>query len=220
MNGPLVRHPRLAALQFVALFGFWMALSWRLDPLYLAMGGTAALVITLATQRITSTIVHDDRVSPPLTRIPLLAWRFFAYTMWILGRIVTAGFQMARIIAARTPPIDPVELRFRTELASPMARTVFTNSITLVPGTLTVDLDGDMVVVHALFPSAADDLISGELQNRVARLFDEPPQPPVEATWITSPGLDRSAPDPTDSSLSGPHADLVADDLDSWEDRP
>jgi multicomponent Na+:H+ antiporter subunit E len=220
VNGPVVHHPRLAVLQFVALFGFWLALSWRLDPLYLAMGFFAAAGITVATQRITSTIVHADRVAPPLSRFPLLTWRFVAFTAWILGRIVTAGFQMARIITARTPPIDPVELRFRTELASPMARTVFTNSITLVPGTLTVDLDGNMVVVHALFPSATDDLISGELQNRVARLFDEPVQPPAEATWLTLPHADPTAPDPTDSSLGQRRHDGVAGDLDSWQDKP
>jgi multicomponent Na+:H+ antiporter subunit E len=191
--------------QFVALFAFWQVLSWRLDPLYVATGLVVAAVVTVVTQPLTATIVHADRPSPPLRRLPLLMWRFACYVVWLLGRMVVAGVQIGRLALDPKLPIDPVELRFRTELASPMARTVFTNSITLVPGTLCVDLDGEWVLVHALFPSAADDLLSGALQNRVAAMFDEPEQPPAVATWLPLPTARPGDTDPTDSTLQ-PHA--------------
>ena len=203
----------------IALFGFWQVLSWRLDPLFIVMGVVFAAAITLATQRLTATIVHDQRPSPPLRRLPVLMWRFVAYSGWILGRMVVAGVQIARITLSPRLPLDPVEFRFRTELASPMARTVFTNSITLVPGTLTVELEGQWVTVHALFPAAADDLVSGALQNRVARLFDEGPQPPATPTWLATPAVDPAADDPTDATLtSGDRAPQA--DLDDWDGQP
>ena len=216
---PFLDHPRLAVLQFVALYAFWLALSWRLDPVYLTIGAVSAALITLVSQRLTATYVHGDRPSPRAGHLPVLAWRFVSYGVWLLGRIVVAGGQIARTILSPSLPIDPVELRFRTDLASPLARAVLANSITLVPGTLTVDVDGDEFLVHALVPSAAEDLLSGELQNRVAGLFDEPPQPPVEATWVDVPGPVPGAPDPTDSTLDthpAPHAPAHPDE---WGDE-
>ena len=217
---PFLDHPRLALLQFVALLAFWVALSWRRDPVYFAIGVVSAALITLVSQRLTATYVHGDRPSPRASHLPVLAWRFVAYGVWLVGRIVVAGGQIARIILSPSLPIDPVELRFRTDLKSPLARTVLANSITLVPGTLTVDLDGDELLVHALVPGAADDLITGVLQNRVAALFDEPPQPPVEPTWVPLGGATPGAPDPTDSTL-GPHPTPAApahpDDWDGEE---
>ena len=197
---PILAHPRLALLQFIALFAFWIALSWRTDPIYIAIGLVSAGLITIVSQRLTSTIVHADRPSPPWRRIPVLAWRFVAFAVWLIGRMVVAGVQIAQITLSRRLPIDPVELRFTTQLASPMARTVFTNAITLVPGTLTVDIDDDQIVVHALYPSAADDLIDGTLQNRVAALFDEPPQPPLGAEVLDLGQRHVGDPDPTDST--------------------
>ncbi len=201
---------RLALLQFVALFGFWQVLSWRLDPLYVATGLLVAAAVTLLTQPLTATIVHASRPAPALHRVPLLVWRFVTYLVWLVGRMLVAGVQIGRLSLDPKLPIDPVELRFRTELASPMARTVFTNSITLVPGTLCVDLDGEWVLVHALFPEAADDLLSGELQNRVAKLFDEPEQPPAVATWLPLPAALPGDIDPTDSTLRPPEPGPVA----------
>ena len=215
---PLLDHPRLAVLQFLALYAFWLALSWRLDPVYLAIGAVSAALITLVAQRLTATYVHGDRPSPRASHLPVLAWRFIAYGVWLLGRIVLAGGQIARITLSPSLPIDPVELRFRTGLQSPLARAVLANSITLVPGTLTVDLDGDEFLVHALVPGAADDLLTGELQNRIAALFDEPPQPPAEATWVTLPAPVPGAPDPTDSTLDNHTRPASPTHPDEWDE--
>ena len=215
---PLRAHPRLALLQFLALFGFWMLLSWRLDPMYLAFGLISAAGITVWAQRLTATIVHDDRPSPGWFRLPTLAARLVAYVGWILWSMLKAGLQIARIVLSPGLNIDPRELRFRIDLRSPMARTVFANSITLVPGTLTVDIEGDWVLVHALYPEAADDILSGKLQNRVARLFDEGEQPSVDPEcWVTTGGAPLPAGDPSDSSLlhhSTPHQ---PDHPDEWD---
>ena len=192
---------RRTILQFLCLFGFWQLLSWRADPLYITIGLLSAAAITAITGFLADT-VYGSRVGHPLRRVPLLVLRWLAFAGWLFSRMVVAGLQIARLSLDPKLPLDPVELKFRTELSSPLARTLFTNSITLVPGTLTVDLDGEWVYVHALFPSATDDLLSGALQNRIARLFDEPVQPPASPTWVALPSATPGVADPTDSTLN------------------
>jgi multicomponent Na+:H+ antiporter subunit E len=77
----------------------------------------------------------------------------------------------------------PAELRFSTGLESRLARVVLANSITLVPGTMTMTLNEDEFVVHALTPAAADDLLSARMQNMIGSIFLEEPEPPPEVAW-------------------------------------
>ena len=60
----------------------------------------------------------------------------------------------------------------RVQFSSDTARVAFANSITLTPGTLTVDVDGDTYTIHCLHESFSDSISSGDLERRVARTFD------------------------------------------------
>lgn len=193
-------HRRLVALQFAALLVFWLLLSWRTDPVFLVMGVVFAAVVTAVTRNLTVTILHADRPSPPLRRAPVLVVRYVIYAMWLISRIVVSSVQLAWMVLHPKMPIDPVEMTFTTQLRSPLARTFLTNSITLVPGTMTVDIDGDKITVHALKRSCCDDLVSGALQSRIAGLFDDEPQAPARPHWLTLPAPEPGAPDPTDST--------------------
>ena len=66
----------------------------------------------------------------------------------------------------------PQMVRFRTSLRSEFARYVFANSITLTPGTVTLSVEGDKFVVHAISQKVADEL-PGEMEKRVAKIFDQ-----------------------------------------------
>lgn len=196
---------RLVALQFASLLGFWLLLSWRADPLFLSLGVVFAAALTATTRSLSGTILHGDRPSPPLRRVPVLVVRFVLYVAWLLSRILLASIQLIWYVLHPRLPLDPVELRFTTGLQSPLARTFLTNSITLVPGTITVDIDDREITVHALFPHAADDVVSAKLQNRIAGLFDELPQPRVHPQWLDEPIPEPGAPDPTDSTWASEH---------------
>jgi multicomponent Na+:H+ antiporter subunit E len=74
-------------------------------------------------------------------------------------------------------------VRFTTGLHSPAARTLLANSITLVPGTMTLSVDGGSFVVHALTPRATAALASGEVQRRIARIFGAEPDAPPTMQW-------------------------------------
>jgi multicomponent Na+:H+ antiporter subunit E len=179
-----VQVRRTTLVQVVVLFAFWFALSGRTDPLFLVTGAVTAIGVTAITTRITAVCLRPDGDDVPVRRIPLALVRAVAFALWMAGRILVASVQLARIVLSPTMPLDPCSVRFRTELRSPLARTTLANSISLVPGTLTVDIEGPEILVHALAPHQVDDLVSGRLQNKIAAIFLEGPQPALDASLI------------------------------------
>lgn len=175
---------RTTVVQFLVLFGFWYALSGRNDPLFLVTGAITAAVVTAVTHRIAGECLRPDVDHLPVAQLPLAIVRGIGFLGWMAGRIFVASLQLARLTLTPRMPLDPCTLRFRTELRSPLARTTLANAISLVPGTLTVDIRGNELEVHALAPSQADDLVSGELQNRIARVFLDQPQPGIDPSAI------------------------------------
>jgi multicomponent Na+:H+ antiporter subunit E len=178
---------RSDVVRFCSLYGFWIVLSWRLDLLFYVLGALAAAAVTAAFSAVNRSVLASERAGTPTRLMPLVPLRGAAFVVWLVGRVVVAALQVARAVLDPKLPIDPRSLRFRTDLHSPIARTVLAHSITLTPGTVTVELDGDVLTVHAMFPDAADGLVSGELQSRIARIFFEDPQPAPEVTWVTGP---------------------------------
>ena len=76
---------------------------------------------------------------------------------------------MARRILDPRLPIDPRVVRVRALQQRHAARVLFANSITLTPGTVSIDVEGDDIVVHALTREAGDEVLAGEMNRRVAR---------------------------------------------------
>ena len=172
-----------AIVLFLVLLAFWLLLSARFDPVFLGMGvGSAALVAWL-THPLVGKILGPELGPAKLAR---RGWYYVVYLVWLVGRIVPAGVQVAYHVLHPRLPIEPGVLRFRTRLHSPVARTMLANSITLVPGTMTIEVDGDEFVVHAFIPSAADDLASAKLQNRIADIFLEDHEDAPYVVWEPS----------------------------------
>jgi multicomponent Na+:H+ antiporter subunit E len=171
-------------VHFLFMLGFWLLLSARFDPVFLGMGlGFSALVVWL-TLPMVSMVLGPELGGPRVFLRRLL--RYGIYVVWLVGRIVPAGIQVAYYVLHPRLPIDPGVLRFHTSLRSPIARTILANSITLVPGTMTLEVDGDEFAVHALVPSAANDLIAATLQNRIADIFLEEHEEAPHVVWEPS----------------------------------
>jgi multicomponent Na+:H+ antiporter subunit E len=180
-----LRLRRTTVVQMLVLFAFWFALSGRTDPLFLVTGLFAVVVVTWVTSPITAACLRPDSDHVRIHRLPLAALRAALFAGWMAGRILVASVQLAQIVLSPKMPLDPCSVRFQTELRSPLARTTLTNSISLVPGTLTVDIEGDEILVHALSPHQVEDLVSGRLQNKVAAIFFEDTQPALDPSLIT-----------------------------------
>jgi multicomponent Na+:H+ antiporter subunit E len=162
-----------------ALFAFWILLSGKLDAAHLIAGAAAALFIGFATWRLW--------LLPPaigaVARHPFqgLRWaRIMRYVPWLLWEIVVSGLQVAYVVLHPRMPIAPRLLRVRCQLPHTLASLTLANSITLTPGTVTLDVDGDEFLVHALTPASARGIELGEIQRRVAALFSTADARPVE----------------------------------------
>jgi len=81
-----------------------------------------------------------------------------------------SGWQVTRIILAPRLPVSPVLVRFRPSQKSTAGLVTHANSITLTPGTITVEADHDSFLVHALTRAGAEGLAGSEMDRRVTRL--------------------------------------------------
>jgi len=166
------------AILFVALFAFWVALSGKYEPLFLVMGLVSALVVTRFGVPLLTEVLGSPGDTPKVD-LPRLA----LYIGWLLTRIPPAALDVALSILLPSRAPRPGVVRFTTGLHSPAARTLLANSITLVPGTMTLSVDGGEFVVHALSARAAEDLASAEVQRRIAGVFRLAPDAPPVMRW-------------------------------------
>ena len=117
-------------LVFAACFLFWVLLAGRPTALSLALGALSAVLVAVANR-------GEEALSPMLRAAP----RFCLYLPWLLKEIVVANLQVARLVMHPRLPIDPVVVRYDAPLRGDLALTTLANSITLTPGTLTVEAD-------------------------------------------------------------------------------
>ena len=145
------------AASFAVLFGFWVVLSGHLDAFHLGAGALCSGLVAARTHRLL-------RPGPPH---PL---RLLGYLPWLLWQIALANLHVARLALSPRMPIRPRLVEYRTSLEG-LALVAFANSITLTPGTITVEASPGQLLVHALSDQAARDLRSGEMERRVRRAF-------------------------------------------------
>lgn len=149
----------------LTLFGIWLLLSGLYDPLHMAEGLLCAVLVAwLQTRSVRS------------SGSPFLWRRFLRYLPWLLTRIVMSSFHVAYLALHPRAPISPRLIRYRTQLCDRAAIVLLANSITLTPGTITADVASQELVVHAIDDASAGDLLNGEMERRVARVFNEPGQ--------------------------------------------
>ena len=87
--------------------------------------------------------------------------------MW---QIFKSNLEIARIILARRMPVSPRLLRVRASQRTAVGQFIYANSITLTPGTISLDLRDGQILVHALTKESAAGVEGGEMDRRVSRL--------------------------------------------------
>jgi multicomponent Na+:H+ antiporter subunit E len=167
-----------AAVLFVLLLAFWQALSARVDPLFIGLGVLSAAAGTWFGTRLIDGVLGLREDAAPID-----VWQLALYLVWLLGRIPPAGLAIARVVLDPRHPPRPGVMRFRTTLRSPAAKALLANSITLVPGTITLNVERDEFTVHAFTPDTVLDLATAATQRRIAKVFREPPEDPPELIW-------------------------------------
>jgi multicomponent Na+:H+ antiporter subunit E len=150
----------LAAL----LFALWLGLSGHFTPLLLGLGlASTGLAVYLAHRMdILDHETHPAVLTPQLVR----------FWIYLSAEIVKANIDVIRRILRPGKSISPQLVRLPLPQKSDLARVIYANAITLTPGTVTLHLDEDTILVHALSREAAEDLATG----RMASAVPEPPR--------------------------------------------
>lgn len=143
------------------LFGLWFALSGHTEPLLLGIGAASSLAIVLIAWRL-GILDHEA--------VPLqLGLRFLGYWAWLARQIVQANLEVARLVLSPRA-VDPRLVRVKATQRSDMGRVIHANSITLTPGTVSVEIEGNEILVHALTPNFAEPTGLDALDRRVSAL--------------------------------------------------
>jgi multicomponent Na+:H+ antiporter subunit E len=166
-NSLLVRRGTLE--QALALFGlsflFYLALAGSLAPFELVTGAITAGVVATALWGVSLT----TPIRPTATAVQI--GRLLMYVPYLLWQITKANVEIAYVVLHPDLPIDPEMVEFDAAVWSPLPVTTLANSITLTPGTLTVDVSKRHFTVHTLTGGARDDLFGGSLERAVRFVF-------------------------------------------------
>jgi multicomponent Na+:H+ antiporter subunit E len=161
----------IPALFFLLL---WLLLSGHYDPFHIGLGVFSVILVVAATWKLS--IIPKGELGNDIWTVLYTAvrWRHGLLYPFVLAlNILKANFQVAALVLDPRMPIDPILMRFKTTYETDAAKIILGNSITLTPGTVTLDIQDKEFFVHALSPGLASSLIDGSDQDRVAKVFGE-----------------------------------------------
>ena len=153
---------------FVILYIFWIVLSGRFDYFHLSLGIISCAVVTHASHDL---LFKGTRARDVYTQLV----RFVKYLPWHIYQIILSGIYVTYLALhpRMSMLIDPHIIRFKTRLKKDLSLMTFGNSITLTPGTITVLIKKGYFYVHAIDKKVAEDLLTGEMEDKVADVFME-----------------------------------------------
>jgi len=154
----------------IVTFALWMLLFWSLQPSVIVVGGLFALLVSVLLGRI-----YPNNLQKILNPA---RWLFFLiYVPYFFYYCMKANLDVAVRVIHPDVPIRPGIVKVRTTLNSEMAKTFLANSITLTPGTLTIDIDGQDFYVHWINIDTDDAVrrtaeICGRFEPLLRRIFE------------------------------------------------
>ena len=155
-------------LTFLVMFCVWLVFSGRFDGFHLTLGALCCAIVALVSGDLLFRL-------PANRRLPLLWLRFMGYVPWLLYQIFRANLYVMYLVfhPRMMELIDPQIIEFNSKLKSDVSRTTFANSITLTPGTITVNVSAlGKFSVHCIDTESGKPL-PGEMEARIAKVFGE-----------------------------------------------
>ena len=149
----------------ILLFAIWLVWSGHYTLLLLFFGALSCALVLLLSHRMK---IIDPEGHP----IHLLKGSP-SFALWLTWAIVQSNIDIARRILDPRLPIAPRMIRVKASQKTHLGQVIYANSITLTPGTVSVDVEEGMIEVHALTDEAAKELLDGEMDRRVTRLENE-----------------------------------------------
>ena len=159
-------------LDLIIIFALWMLLTWSLDPQSVVVGAIIAILFAFLLSALLPKSV--ERLFSPVRWFWALM-HLISLSFWV----VVANFDVLYRVLHPNLPIRPGIVKVKTSLKSDEAKTFLANSITLTPGTLTIDIIDDWLYVHWInVHESLEDTeamtrdIAGRFEVTLRRVFD------------------------------------------------
>jgi multicomponent Na+:H+ antiporter subunit E len=156
---------------WVLLMLVWYAFTLSLQPAEIIAG----LIVTF----IVSWLNYNSFTCCGLKLLhPGKLWLIVQYLYVFLVALVKSNFHVAAIVISPTINVNPGIVKFKTNLKSDFAKMVLANSITLTPGTLSVDVIEDEFYIHWLEVTEYTEAgifqsIAADFENKLVKIFDK-----------------------------------------------
>ncbi len=150
----------------IAMFLFWILLSGEFTFILITSGVVASLI--------TAYLSHDIFIGKADLKTETgRVFKFIVYIPWLLWEIILANVEIAYLVLSPKPLVDPQIVRFKNDLKTDLGIVTLAHSITLTPGTVTVDANREEFVIHAIWQKSAEGIIGGEMQRKVKKIEGE-----------------------------------------------
>lgn len=137
----------------------WLLLSGHYEPLLLAFGAVSVALVVYLSGRMG--LIDTEGQAIQLLPAAIRYWG------WLAREIAKANLDVARRVLSPRLPISPRVVDVKTSQKTDVGRVTFANSITLTPGTVSLEVSENIIKVHALSREGAEDLAGGEMDQRV-----------------------------------------------------
>lgn len=162
----------MRALVLILFLGLvWILLSGHYTPLLMALGAISCLIVWILSHKM-DLVDHEDH---PLHLRPIKLMTYFA---WLCAEVVKSNIDVALRIIKPNLPIRPRLLTVHTSQRTELGQVIYANSITLTPGTVSIDLRGHEIEVHSLAQEHASTLLTGDMDRRVTAVERPHPEDP------------------------------------------
>lgn len=139
----------------------WLVFSGFFTPGFMLMGMGCVLLTILLTRAMGFA---------GTTSIHYLKPAALFYWLWLAKEIFMSALRVTRLVWQAEPRLSPTLAWVPTRQKNDRGKTIFANSITLTPGTVSLDVQGAYIAVHALESSGAKSLKDGDMDTRVHRM--------------------------------------------------
>ncbi|WP_261844799.1 Na+/H+ antiporter subunit E [Aliamphritea ceti] len=144
---------------------FWLLLSGFIEPLLLSFGAISVVVVVFVLKRMDEVENESSQIGTSL--------RLIRYIPWLIGQIISSSIHVTKLIWGSPDKVSPAIATISANRVPPSSRVLYANSITLTPGTLSVDLEEGEITVHALHKSSIDELKEGAMEKKIAGIWGE-----------------------------------------------
>ncbi|MCW9014634.1 MAG: Na+/H+ antiporter subunit E [Gammaproteobacteria bacterium] len=146
----------------LSLAVFWLLNSGHNTALMLSLGAISIVLVLYIAHRM-DVIDHESQPLHLTLKLP-------GFYVWLIKEIILANFLVVKHIWLGNKTISPAMMTIKASQKTDIGKVIYANSITMTPGTVTVNLKGDQFLVHALVTESIEDLVTGEMDRRVTRL--------------------------------------------------